>query len=290
MKIILILIFSFFYPNNTHSETIKNLIAFLGFSADKKPLIIIIETTRRSLSIKNKTENYINVKYLMDYKIQNLHEDRFISNSPIEKFGFSKNILIKILEQNQIEIGTAGLNYNFNIISLAPKKRATYTKSVNNIDFKYYINTAFLGKEGTPQKGSILFFEARGSTEDFHIPDVLFMTDNLYKSWFISQISKNVSAIVFSDAADFFKTATSYRETNRSLSIDMEKGITYNRSALFFIPELKHTLEVNSTSELEEYSTNMSSNNKIYIFSEGYAKTKDGLTSIFGIRILNKKK
>ncbi len=269
--------------------TIKNLVAFLGYDKDRKAVIVIIETSRKELTGLKKTETSVKIKYLSSNKIQNLYEDSFISDESPGKFGFKKNILINILEQNQIEIGTTGLAYNFNIISLAQKKRATYSRTINEVSYKYYINTAFFGKDGPPQKGNLLFLEAESKRDNFDLPEIVFMTDNLFKSWFLAQFSKNSSAVLFSDAADYFKTSTSFKETNKSVSVNMEKGVSYNRSALFSIPELKHTLELNSTSELEEPIPNSKRGARIYVFSEGYAQTRDGMTSIFGIRILNKK-
>ncbi|MCX7958191.1 MAG: hypothetical protein N3B13_04020, partial [Deltaproteobacteria bacterium] len=282
--ITLLIIYILLFSNFSYAKTVKNLIVFLGFDKERKPVIIVIETKRKEISQIGKTDTSYKIKFLNNNnKIQDLYEDSFISDGTIDKLGFRKNFLIKILDQNQIEIGTTGLPYNFNIISLAQKKRATYTKTVNNISFKYYINTAFFGKDGPPQKGNMLFIEAESKSDTFEIPDVIFVTDNLYRSWFVSEFSKNVSAVLFSDSADFFRTASSFKETHKSVSVNMEKGITYNKSVLISIPELKQTLEINSTSEYEEPPTGNRKGARIFVFSEGYSQTRDGMTSIFAV-------
>lgn len=286
--LIIFILISFF--NNIYAKTIKNLIVFLGFNQERKAVIIIVETSRKELGIENKTEISIKLKYLYGNKIQDLYSDIYISDTPIDKFGFKKNILINILEQNQIEIGTSGLPYNFNIISLAQKTRATHQHTVNDIKYKYYINTAFFGKEGPPQKGSILFLEAESKKDNFTLPDILFVTDNLHKSWFLTKLSNNTSAVIFSDSADFFKTATNYKEVDKTVAVNMEEGVTYNKSSNISIPQLKHTLELNTRSEVEESLSQSQKGVRIYAFLEGYSQTKDGMTSIFGVRILNKKK
>ncbi len=285
----LLLIIIIATPENLFSKTIKNLIIFLGIDSERKPVLISVELSRSETSIKEKTETIIKIKYLNNGKLQSLYEDTFISDLPIDKLGFKKNILINILQQNQIEIGTTGLNYNFNIISLAQKKRATYNKTINNIKYSYYINTAFFGKNGSPFKGNLLFLEAESSSEHFDIPEILYMADNLNQSWFLIRFSKNTQAVLFSDSADYFKTAQKYSETNKSIKYNMDKGLAYNQSALFNIPQLKVALEIYASSEYEE-PIKGGKNTRIYVYSVGYAHTRNGMTSIFGIRILNNKK
>lgn len=289
MRKLLILFIFISVSNFSEATTIKNQIIYLGFDLEKKPIIILIDTIRRSTSIKDKTDTTVAIKYLANGKIKNLYEENFISDTPLEKLGFKKNVLINILDQNQIEIGTSNLAYNFNIISLAQKKRATYTKNINQVRYRYYINTAFFGKDGSPLKGNLLFIEAESQKDDFDMPEILFMSDNLFRSWFLATFSKNLKAALFSDAADFFKTSNNFSETNKSISVNMDKGLTYTKSVVFMIPEFKHKLEVNTTSDFEEIKDEKLKKALIYVFSEGYAYTRDGMTSIFGIRIIKKK-
>ncbi|MGC9042493.1 MAG: hypothetical protein ACP5KG_01415 [Myxococcota bacterium] len=286
---LVIIFFIFVISGKSSARTIKNQIIYLGFDAEKKPIIILIDTTRRGTSIREKTDTSIAVKYLAGDKIKNLYEDNFISDTPLEKFGFRKNIIIKMLDQNQIEVGTSNLNYNFNIISLAQKKRATYTKTVNDVNYRYYVNTAFFGKDGPPLKGNLLFLEAESEKPDFDMPEILFMSDNLFRSWLLAGFTKNTTFALFSDSADFFKTSNNFTEINKAISVNMDIGITYNKSALFTISGIKHRLEVNTTSDLEEIKDEKAKKTLIYVFSEGYAYTRDGMTSIFGIRIIKKK-
>jgi len=286
---LLLIIVSIIYSTTLYARTVKNNITYLGIDKEKKPILIIIELIRQETSIKEKTDTTINIKYLNGNKIVPLYKNNFLSDTPIEKMGFDKNILIRILEQNQIEIGTTGLNYNFNIISLAQKKRATYTRNVNNISYKYYINTAFFGKEGNTLKGNLLFVEAESDNSNFTMPDIVFVMDNLFRSWLTLKFSAKTESVVFSESTDFFKTANRFIELIKSESFDMEQGMTYNKSITINIPDIRHKLELNTTSDLEELDPVKKRMGRIYVYTEGYAHTRDGMTSIFGIRIINKK-
>jgi len=287
-KLIVILIVTT-YPVILSAKTIKNNIIYLGYDRDKKPLLIVTEITRQDTSIKDKTDTTINIKYLNGNRIVPLYNNNFLSDTPIERIGFDKNILIRVLEQNQIEIGTTGLNYNFNIISLAQKRRATYTRTINNVHYKYYINTAFFGKEGNTLKGSLFFLEAESQSSNFSIPEIVFVTDNLFRSWAALKFSTTTMAVVFSEGGDLFRTSDKYSETAKQESFNMEKGLQYNRSILLNIPDMRHKLELNTTSDFEELDTPKKRGGRIYVYSEGYTYTRDGMTSIFGIRIINKR-
>jgi hypothetical protein len=287
-KLIVILIVTT-YPIILSAKTIKNNIIYLGYDRDKKPLLIVTEITRQDTSIKDKTDTTINIKYLNGNRIVPLYNNNFLSDTPIDRIGFDKNILIRVLEQNQIEIGTTGLNYNFNIISLAQKRRATYTRTINNVHYKYYINTAFFGKEGNTFKGSLFFLEAESQSSNFSIPEIVFVTDNLFRSWAALKFSATTMAVVFSEGGDLFRTSDKYSETAKQESFNMEKGLQYNRSILLNIPDMRHKLELNTTSDFEELDTPKKRGGRIYVYSEGYAYTRDGMTSIFGIRIINKR-
>ena len=287
-KLIVILIVTT-YPIILSAKTIKNNIIYLGYDRDKKPLLIVTEITRQDTSIKDKTDTTINIKYLNGNRIVPLYNNNFRSDTPIERIGFDKNILIRVLEQNQIEIGTTGLNYNFNIISLAQKRRATYTRTINNVHYKYYINTAFFGKEGNTLKGSLFFLEAESQSSNFSIPEIVFVTDNLFRSWAALKFSTTTMAVVFSEGGDLFRTSDKYSETAKQESFNMEKGLQYNRSILLNIPDMRHKLELNTTSDFEELDTPKKRGGRIYVYSEGYTYTRDGMTSIFGIRIINKR-
>jgi len=287
-KLIVILIVTT-YPIILSAKTIKNNIIYLGYDRDKKPLLIVTEITRQDTSIKDKTDTTINIKYLNGNKIVPLYNNNFLSDTPIDRIGFDKNILIRVLEQNQIEIGTTGLNYNFNIISLAQKRRATYTRTINNVHYKYYINTAFFGKEGNTLKGSLFFLEAESQSSNFSIPEIVFVTDNLFRSWAALKFSTTTMAVVFSEGGDLFRTSDKYSETAKQESFNMEKGLQYNRSILLNIPDMRHKLELNTTSDFEELDTPKKRGGRIYVYSEGYTYTRDGMTSIFGIRIINKR-
>jgi len=287
-KLIIILIVTT-YPIILSAKTIKNNIIYLGYDREKKPLLIVTEITRQDTSIKDKTDTTINIKYLNGNRIVPLYNNNFLSDTPIDRIGFDKNILIRVLEQNQIEIGTTGLNYNFNIISLAQKRRATYTRTINNVHYKYYINTAFFGKEGNTFKGSLFFLEAESQSSNFSIPEIVFVTDNLFRSWAALKFSATTKAVVFSEGGDLFRTSDKYSETAKQESFNMEKGLQYNRSILLNIPDMRHKLELNTTSDFEELDTPKKRGGRIYVYSEGYAYTRDGMTSIFGIRIINKR-
>ncbi len=288
-RIFLLLLFVFIFSSPIFAKTIKNNMVFLSFDKEKKPILIFIEITRQDTSIKDKTDTSINIKYLSSNKLIQIYNDNFISDTPINKFGFNKNFLIKVLEQNQIDIGTSGLSYNFNIITLAQKKRATYQKVVNDISYKYYINTAFTSKDGSTLKGCLLFLEAESNSDNFKMPEIVFMMDNLFRSWFLAKFSKNSQAVLFSDATDFFKTSNRYTESSKITSYSMDKGHKYEKSIITNLIDIKHRLEINSTSDLEEINPRNKKEGRIFIFSEGYAHTRDNMTSIFGIRIINKK-
>jgi hypothetical protein len=276
------------YPIILSAKTIKNNIIYLGYDRDKKPLLIVTEITRQDTSIKDKTDTTINIKYLNGNRIVPLYNNNFLSDTPIDRIGFDKNILIRVLEQSQIELGTTGLSFNFNIISLAQKRRATYTRTINNVHYKYYINTAFFGKEGNTLKGSLFFLEAESQSSNFSIPEIVFVTDNLFRSWAALKFSATTMAVVFSEGGDLFRTSDKYSETAKQESFNMEKGLQYNRSILLNIPDMRHKLELNTTSDFEELDTPKKRGGRIYVYSEGYTYTRDGMTSIFGIRIINK--
>lgn len=286
---ILVLLFLILCSSSIVAKTIKNSIIFLAYDKEKRPVLILIELRRQETSIKEKTYTTVTIKHLIDNKIVPLYNETYISDTPVERFSFSKNFLIKLSGQNQIDIGTSGLSSNFNIITLAQKKRATYRRSVNNANYKYYINTAFSLKNGTTIKGSLLFVEGESHSEEFDMPEIIYMIDNLHRSWFLAKFSRHTQAVLFSNAADLFRTSNRYAESIRSVSIDMEKGLQYNKSILINIIGLKHRLEINSTSDLEELHPQNKKIGRIFIFSEGYAYTKQNMTSIFGIRIINKK-
>lgn len=287
--VILILVFLILCSSPIAAKTIKNSIIFLAYDREKSPVLILIELRRQETSIKGKTDTTVNIKYLTGNKIVPLYTETYISDTPVERFSFSKNFLIKLLDQNQIDIGTSGLSYNFNIITLAQKKRATYQRSVNNVNYKYYINTAFSSKDRTTIKGSLLFLEGESYSDEFDMPEIIYMMDNLHRSWFLAKFSPHTQIVLFSDASDFFRTSNRYTESIKSISVDMEKGLQYNKSILTNLIDLKHRLEINSTSDIEELHPQNKKKGRIFIFSEGYAYTEQKMTSIFGIRIVNKK-